>query len=127
MKIFQGDGIFSPGGSLSNMYGMMLARHNAFPDIKVNPYFILCKNNQLNRFVGCDSSFLHNDAPLRGTTFFDLYTAQRYNDKTCNLTKKKQLNATTNISRSVPTSIDVLVEMCFNPLPSALVSVEPQL
>jgi len=30
----QGDGIFSPGGSLSNMYGMMLARHNAFPDIK---------------------------------------------------------------------------------------------
>ena len=36
--MFQGDGIFSPGGSLSNMYGMMLARHNAFPDIKVNPY-----------------------------------------------------------------------------------------
>merc|ERR1712088_743070 len=30
----QGDGIFSPGGSLSNMYGMMLARHQAFPDIK---------------------------------------------------------------------------------------------
>jgi len=30
----EGDGIFSPGGSLSNMYGMMLARHHAFPEIK---------------------------------------------------------------------------------------------
>lgn len=29
-----GDGIFSPGGSLSNMYGMMLARHHRFPQIK---------------------------------------------------------------------------------------------
>jgi len=30
----QGDGIFSPGGSMSNMYGMMLARHKAFPEVK---------------------------------------------------------------------------------------------
>jgi len=30
----QGDGIFCPGGSLSNMYGMMLARHKFFPEIK---------------------------------------------------------------------------------------------
>lgn len=29
-----GDGIFSPGGSISNMYGMVLARHQRFPDIK---------------------------------------------------------------------------------------------
>ena len=36
--MFQGDGIFSPGGSLSNMYGMMLARHNAFPEIKESPH-----------------------------------------------------------------------------------------
>merc|ERR1719402_954479 len=35
----QGDGIFSPGGSLSNMYGMMLARHNAFPDLKTKGLF----------------------------------------------------------------------------------------
>ena len=30
----EGDGIFSPGGSISNMYGMMLARHKRFPDLK---------------------------------------------------------------------------------------------
>jgi len=31
----EGDGIFSPGGSLSNMYGMVLARYDKFPEIKV--------------------------------------------------------------------------------------------
>ena len=31
----QGDGIFCPGGSMSNMYGMMLARHKTVPDVKV--------------------------------------------------------------------------------------------
>ena len=30
----EGDGIFNPGGSMSNFYGMMLARHHLFPDIK---------------------------------------------------------------------------------------------
>lgn len=30
----QGDGIFCPGGSISNMYGIILARHKAFPEIK---------------------------------------------------------------------------------------------
>ncbi len=29
-----GDGIFSPGGSISNMYGMILARHKKFPELK---------------------------------------------------------------------------------------------
>lgn len=29
-----GDGIFSPGGSISNMYGMVLARYWAFPEAK---------------------------------------------------------------------------------------------
>lgn len=29
-----GDGIFAPGGSMSNMYGMVLARYNAVPNIK---------------------------------------------------------------------------------------------
>lgn len=35
----QGDGIFSPGGSLSNMYGMMLARHHKFPQLKTSGLF----------------------------------------------------------------------------------------
>ncbi|XP_045110275.1 acidic amino acid decarboxylase GADL1-like [Portunus trituberculatus] len=30
----QHDGLFSPGGSISNMYGMLLARYRAFPEIK---------------------------------------------------------------------------------------------
>lgn len=29
------DGLFSPGGSISNMYGMLLARYRAFPEAKV--------------------------------------------------------------------------------------------
>ena len=29
-----GDGIFSPGGSISNLYGLMLARYNKFPESK---------------------------------------------------------------------------------------------
>jgi len=29
-----GDGITAPGGSLANMYGLMLARHNLYPEIK---------------------------------------------------------------------------------------------
>jgi len=35
----EGDGIFSPGGSMSNMYGMMLARHFKFPELKTKGLF----------------------------------------------------------------------------------------
>lgn len=28
------DGIFSPGGSISNLYAVLVARHNFFPDTK---------------------------------------------------------------------------------------------
>jgi len=35
----KGDGVFSPGGSMSNMYGYMLARHNKFPDVKNHGLF----------------------------------------------------------------------------------------
>jgi len=35
----QGDGIFSPGGSMSNMYGMMLARHWKYPELKTKGLF----------------------------------------------------------------------------------------
>ena len=30
----EGDGLMSPGGSISNMYGMVLARHHKFPEAK---------------------------------------------------------------------------------------------
>ena len=33
-RVEEGDGIFNPGGSMSNFYGLMLARHHLFPDIK---------------------------------------------------------------------------------------------
>ena len=35
----EGDGIFSPGGSISNMYGMVLARYNAIPNVKSTGMF----------------------------------------------------------------------------------------
>lgn len=30
----EGDGIFSPGGSMSMFYGIVAARHKAFPEVK---------------------------------------------------------------------------------------------
>lgn len=30
----EGDGIFAPGGSISNMYGLLLARYQKFPESK---------------------------------------------------------------------------------------------
>ena len=36
-----GDGITAPGGSLANMYGLMLARHNLYPDIKTKARVIV--------------------------------------------------------------------------------------
>jgi len=30
----KGDGIFCPGGSISNFYGMNIARHHMFPESK---------------------------------------------------------------------------------------------
>lgn len=36
-----GDGIFAAGGSMSNMYGMVLARYNAVPNIKSKGCFNL--------------------------------------------------------------------------------------
>lgn len=35
LSTLQGDGIFTPGGSASNMYGVSLARHHKFPESKV--------------------------------------------------------------------------------------------
>lgn len=35
----EGDGIFAPGGSISNMYGMMLARYKLVPDAKASGLF----------------------------------------------------------------------------------------
>jgi len=35
----QGDGIFNPGGSLSNFYGMLLARQHLFPELKIKGLF----------------------------------------------------------------------------------------
>lgn len=34
-----GDGIFAPGGSISNMYGMSLARYKLCPDVKTKGIF----------------------------------------------------------------------------------------
>ena len=43
-----GDGIFSPGGSISNMYGLLLSRFKQFPETKAKgvrslpPLVIFC-------------------------------------------------------------------------------------
>lgn len=39
----EGDGIFAPGGSISNLYGLLLARFNRFPDSRTNGVFGLPK------------------------------------------------------------------------------------
>ncbi len=50
-----GDGIFAAGGSMSNMYGMMLARHKAFPDIKTKG--IGCLTHPLVAFTSEESHY----------------------------------------------------------------------
>ena len=37
----QGDGIFCPGGTMSNMYAMNLARYRAFPEVKLKGQWAL--------------------------------------------------------------------------------------
>lgn len=39
----QHDGLFAPGGSMANMYGMLLARHRRFPEVKVSFAGFLCR------------------------------------------------------------------------------------
>jgi len=38
MGYTNGDGVFAPGGSICNIYGMLLARNNACPDIRMNGF-----------------------------------------------------------------------------------------
>ncbi len=39
----EGDGIFAPGGSISNLYGLLLARFNRFPESRTKGVFGLPK------------------------------------------------------------------------------------
>ncbi|XP_068236415.1 cysteine sulfinic acid decarboxylase-like isoform X1 [Palaemon carinicauda] len=49
-----GDGIFSPGGSMSNMYAMQLARYRLYPDSKVEGIF---GNKPLTAFTSDQSHY----------------------------------------------------------------------
>lgn len=48
------DGIFAPGGSMANIFGMILARHEKFPEIKTKG---LCNMGQLVIFVSEDAHY----------------------------------------------------------------------
>ncbi|EEB15302.1 Cysteine sulfinic acid decarboxylase, putative [Pediculus humanus corporis] len=52
--IINGDGIFSPGGSLNNMYAMVLARYKLNPDIKKKGVYCM---NKLVAFTSEDSHY----------------------------------------------------------------------
>lgn len=56
------DGIFSPGGSISNMYGVILARYDKFPNVKEDGMASLPR---LALFTSEDVIFLSN------SDFFD--------------------------------------------------------
>jgi glutamate/tyrosine decarboxylase-like PLP-dependent enzyme len=49
-----GSGIFSPGGSVSNMYGLMAARYRRFPDSKTKGCAHL---PQLKIFTSCQAHY----------------------------------------------------------------------
>ncbi|XP_046997459.1 acidic amino acid decarboxylase GADL1 [Schistocerca americana] len=62
LKIFgytNGDGIFAPGGSLSNMYAMVLARYRAVPDVKMKG---ICGSQPLVAFVSEDAHYSFSKA-----------------------------------------------------------------
>ena len=46
-----GDGIFSPGGSLSNMYGMVLARQAKHPDFKTKGIYLISMKGRRSSMV----------------------------------------------------------------------------
>ncbi|KAG7154178.1 Acidic amino acid decarboxylase GADL1-like 2 [Homarus americanus] len=78
----QGDGIFSPGGSMSNMYGLVLARYRAHPEVKrrgnssTRPLVILTSDQALKEAVkearrsGGDPFFVNATA---GSTVFGAF------------------------------------------------------
>lgn len=52
----EGDGIFSPGGSISNMYGMVLARYKKIPESKTKglhglPILVAFTSEEASHFV----------------------------------------------------------------------------
>jgi hypothetical protein len=51
----RGSGIFAPGGSLSNLYGLMAARYHRFPESKTRGCAHL---PQMAIFASCEVSFL---------------------------------------------------------------------
>ncbi|XP_068205119.1 cysteine sulfinic acid decarboxylase-like [Palaemon carinicauda] len=58
-----GDGIFAPGGSISNMYGMVLARYRNHPDVKCKGIFgrkplITFTSDQSHYSIGKSASWL---------------------------------------------------------------------
>ena len=55
----EGDGIFAPGGSIANLYGLMLARYKRFPESKVKgtcglPQLALFCSEQVELKFGCN-------------------------------------------------------------------------
>lgn len=60
----EGDGIFCPGGSTSNMYAMNLARYQLFPDVKSQG---LCGLPRLTVFTSSEVRDAHSKA-ARGRT-----------------------------------------------------------
>ena len=90
--LFQGDGIFSPGGSLSNMYGMMLARHNAFPDIKVTRRSQTNLSRKDKLFVECCSPLtIFQRTGLSGAPTLVALTSEESHYSIVKVSQEKQL------------------------------------
>lgn len=53
-----GDGILAPGGALSNLYAVLVARHRAFPDIKQSGY---PSNTKLGMVISKHVRCMHSD------------------------------------------------------------------
>ncbi|XP_048773376.1 glutamate decarboxylase 1-like [Ostrea edulis] len=49
-----GDGIFTPGGTISNLYALMLARHRKFPEMKENG---MCSEKKFVVYTSAQSHF----------------------------------------------------------------------
>jgi hypothetical protein len=68
LKLFgipDGDGIFSPGGSLSMLYGIVAARFKAFPQVKTKgmwglPHMVLYTSEDVSVFVLGKISYRHD-------------------------------------------------------------------
>uniref|UniRef100_A0A674BZY1 Glutamate decarboxylase 1 n=1 Tax=Salmo trutta TaxID=8032 RepID=A0A674BZY1_SALTR len=77
----EGDGIFSPGGAISNMYSVMIARYKFFPEVKTKgmtaaPRLVLFTSEHVSLILTSEQNIhLHNRTGLQSQNHYSIKKA----------------------------------------------------